>query len=392
MRVWLLTAVLILWGMTPLTAKAQPDCENPFAGIELRFSNGFWPKTDFCQHSVAYDEIISGGPPPNAIPPIGFPAQDQLDMPELSGPTFESAAEAGEWLQDGSPVIALEIDGDARAYPLSILIWHEIVNDTVGGVPVTITFCPLCNSSIVFERQIGEEVLWFGTTGNLRNSDLIMWDDRTQSWWQQFTGEAIVGAYTGTLLTIRPSQVVGFGQFKTRYPQGQVLQPVAEGLRPYGQNPYIGYDAGDPFLFEGELDRRLPPTARVLAGQIGAEAVAYPFTFLSTRYVYNDVVGGQPVVAFWQPGAFSALDAYWIDESRDVGMAGLFSRELNGDELTFRAENGVIVDDQTGSQWDVFGNAVSGALAGQQLRLLPAAPHFWFAWIAFRPDSRLVRR
>lgn len=370
---------------------AQNSCDDPFAGVSTRFNTVYWPLTDFCQHTIDYADVLSGGPPPNGIPPVGFPAQEHLAAPALSDPLFESVESATAWLQPQSPVIALSLEGEARAYPLAILIWHEIVNDVIGATPVAVTFCPLCNSSIAFDRRVQGETLYFGTTGNLRNSDLIMWDDRTQSWWQQFTGEGIVGAYTGMMLTMLPSQVVGFGQFSQQYPDGQVLSRETGTSRSYGSNPYTFYDSTDqPFLYTGELDTRLPATARVLAGVVGGQPVAYPFENLQSEFVINDTVGGEDVVALWQGGVASALDAGQIDAGRDIGTAALFSRVLDGQTLTFTAdESGLIRDEQTGSLWNAFGTAIEGELAGSQLQQVVGAPHFWFAWAAFQPETTL---
>jgi hypothetical protein len=366
----------------PLISYAQDEvfCEGDDDASDLMNTvrsnpNIFWQETDFCQHSVSYNEIRSGGPPPDGIPPI-------------DNPNFESVEDAADWLQDQSPVIAFELNGDARAYPLAIMTRHEITNDIVGDVPVVVTFCPLCNSAIVFDRRVNGETLRFGVSGLLRNSDLVMWDDLTQSWWQQFTGEGIVGEMTGVMLTMLPSQVVGFGAYAEQYPDGMVLSRDTGIYSSYGSNPYANYDSGDPFLFSGALDERLAPTSRVLAGIIGGEPIAYPFEVLAERQVINDAVGGRNIVAFWQPGSVSALDKSDIDASKDVGMAALFRREVDGQTLTFSVNaDGAIVDDQTSSVWNVFGTAVAGDLTGSQLRQELAAPHFWFAWAAFQPDT-----
>jgi len=343
--------------------------------------SGFWDKTDFETYSVPPDQFRSGGVPPDGIPPI-------------DNPRYEPISEAEDWLQAQSPILAVEVDGDARAYPLAILTRHEIANTTIGGVPAAVTFCPLCNSGIVFERRLEDgTILRMGVSGLLRNSDLVMWDDQTQSWWQQFTGEALVGSLTGTQLDMIPSTMVSFGAFAQQYPQGMVLSRSGAGYseRSYGGNPYPGYDSSSrPFLFDGDLDNRLPATERVLAGVIGGEATAYPFRVLRERQVINHTVGGVDVVAIWQPGATSALDGNDIDNSRDVGMAALYRRELNGQNLTFTSTaNGTITDEQTNSTWNVFGTAIAGELAGAQLRQELAAPHFWFAWHAFEPDTIL---
>jgi hypothetical protein len=365
-------AAQVIGGMTPVSA--QLSCDNP--PIDVSAVSRVWDKTDFCQFQEGvFDEILSGGVGRDGIPPI-------------DNPTFESIADASTWLQPQSPVIAFELGGTARAYPLSILTRHEIVNDVINDSAVAVTFCPLCNSAVVFDRTVDGQVLRFGVSGLLRNSDLIMWDDLTQSWWQQFTGEGIVGSFTGTQLTLLPSQVVGFGAFVDQYPDGEVL---SRNGRTYATNPYVGYDSSaQPFLFRGELDDRLFATERVLGAVLGGEAVAYPFPTLAEAVVINDTVGGIDVVALWQPGATSALDQSSIDDSRDVGMAALYSRELDGQILTFSVDpDGVIRDDQTDSAWNIFGTATDGTLVGSQLRQELAFPHFWFAWAAFRPETTI---
>ena len=383
-----ITLALLTLLLFPAAAQAQLSCESPPAPFDnpetLANWQRVWNLMDVCQHlEGVYNEIVSGGVGRDGIPPIENPTFDDLDLSD-------------SWLQEASPVIALEIDGIARAYPLAILTRHEIANDTLGETPVAVTFCPLCNSAIVFDRRVGGELLRFGVSGMLRNSDLIMWDDRTQSLWQQLTGEGIVGAHTGALLDIVPSQLVGYGAFKEQYPHGEVLSTNG---RFYGNNPYVNYDSSErPFLFSGEPDNRLFATERVLGVARDGIQKAYPFAALSAARVINDSLGDVDVVALWQPGAFSALDAASIDLSRDVGMAGLFERAIHLDNrndnrnvqtLSFRIDGDDIIDQETGSTWNIFGMAVAGELAGTQLRALNAFPHFWFAWAAFYPDSEL---
>ena len=190
---------------------AEPVSVEPDPDFQTALSRSFistrgW-RTDFSRHTVPFDEFISGGPPPDGIPP-------------LDSPTFVDTTVAATWLGEREPVIALEIDGDVRAYPLQILIWHEIVNDVVGGEPVTVTFCPLCNAAIVFERTLDGVVYDFGTSGYLRHSDLIMWDRQTHSWWQQFTGEGIIGDLAGRRLTFVPAPIVSFSDFESANPDG----------------------------------------------------------------------------------------------------------------------------------------------------------------------------
>ncbi len=260
---------------------------------------GEWPRTDFAKRSVDTDEILSGGPPKDGIPSI-------------DDPRFRPVA-AGVELADTEPVIGLIVGGDARAYPLRILTWHEIVNDTVGGVPVAVTYCPLCNSSIVFERTVDGRILDFGTTGKLRNSDLVMYDRQTESWWQQFTGEAIVGAMTGTELKVLPSRLESWERFKTRAPEGKVLMPGNPNMRDYGRNPYVGYDSRtSPYpLFRGPLPTDIEPMMRVVA--VGGEAWTLPL--LRER----GTIETNGVTIRWTAGQNSALDAASIADGRDVG-------------------------------------------------------------------------
>ena len=337
----------------------------------------FWQDTNFCRTSIELSEIRP------VLPPDAIRSIDD--------PVMESIEEASAWLAEASPVIAIEINGDARAYPLAILVFHEIANDVIGETPVAVTYCPLCNSSIVFNRTVSGAVFEFGVSGNLRNSDLIMYDRQTFSWWQQFTGEAIVGDFSGILLDIIPSQVIGFAQFQALYPEGQVLARAIPNA-PYGtiSGNYANYST--PFLYDGEYDERLPATAHVLATHIDDIPIAYPFESLALERVINDTINEDNLVIFWQPGLRAMMDQQVIDESRDIGTANLYDRQLeDGTILTFSydAETASIIDTETASTWTAFGLAIDGELEGTQLRQRVAAPHFWFAWVAFNEDTRI---
>jgi len=262
-----------------------------------------WTKTDFSKTRIGWQEILSGGPPKDGIPSI-------------DKPMFKGVAE-GKDLTDKDPVIGLVIAGDARAYPLRVLTWHEIVNDTVGGVPVTVTYCPLCNSAIVFDRRVAGQVLDFGTTGKLRNSDLVMYDRQTESWWQQFTGEAIVGALTGTELKMIPARLESFAEFKARHPDGKLLVPNNPHLRDYGRNPYVGYDsASAPFLYRGDYPKGIEPMARVVVVRPPtgkAQAITLDLLRKKGRATLGDIE------LTWQAGQASALDDGQVAKGRDVG-------------------------------------------------------------------------
>ncbi|MEZ5667233.1 MAG: DUF3179 domain-containing protein [Alphaproteobacteria bacterium] len=257
-----------------------------------------WPVTDFTRYSVDLHEIMSGGPPRDGIPAVDDPRFAAVDDPAVD-------------LAAQEPVIACQHGGEARAYPLRILMFHEIVNDVIGGLAVAVTYCPLCNASIVFDREVGGQVLDFGTTGKLRNSDLVMYDRQTESWWQQFTGEAIVGAMTGAELRMIPSQLMPFGLFARHYPDGMVLLPP-NADRSYGSNPYAGYDTSAwPFLYRGDYDGALAPLDYVLA--IGDQAWSLALLQRERRVE----AGGLVIV--WQPGMNSALDERWIPNGQDIG-------------------------------------------------------------------------
>lgn len=256
-----------------------------------------WPRTDFARRTVPLEEIRDGGPPKDGIPPI-------------DSPRFLAAAAAE--LEPREPVIELELAGERRAYPLRVLIWHEIVNDVVGEVPVAVTYCPLCNAAIVFDRRVGDRVLDFGTTGKLRHSDLVMYDRQTESWWQQYSGEAIVGALAGTKLAMLPARLASWAEFRDRAPDGRVLVPNDPRARPYGSNPYIGYETSAlPFLYDGPLPSGIAPMARVVV--VGREAWALDLLRERGRIEEGDLV------LSWRPGQASALDAPRIADGREVG-------------------------------------------------------------------------
>jgi hypothetical protein len=310
----------------------------------------------------------------------------------IDAPQVETIAEANSWLTDLEPVLVLQLDGVARAYPLSILLWHEIVNDTLNGRSIVITYCPLCNSGLAFERSVNGRTLDFGTTGILHNANLVMYDRQTESWWQQLSGTAVVGEMNGIQLPLLPTNLIAWGDFKANFPTGEVLSIFTGFDRRYGENPYINYDSlvsqGTKF-YDGELDERLHPKMRVMGLVLGEETVAYPFSILESVSVVNDMVADQPLVVFWQAGTKSPLYNQFIAESKEVGSAAMFSREVAGQVLTFSVQDGRFVDDETGSEWSLLGTAVTGPLAGTQLPPLPGLELFWFAWAAEHPDTQI---
>ncbi len=339
-----------------------------------------WPRTDFSRHAVPLSEIQPGGPPKDGIPAIDHPR-------------FVSPAGASAWLTDREPVIVLRVGNEARAYPLQILVYHEIVNDTVAGRPVAVTFCPLCNAAIAFERRVDGRDLDFGTTGRLRMSDLVMYDRQTESWWQQFTGEAIVGSHAGERLRELPAEIAAFADFAASYPDGKVLSRETGFDRPYGHNPYFGYDRIDqtPFLFQGKIDERLPPMERVLAIERRGQVRLHPLGDLRGRPVVNGELAGEPYVVFSRDGMASALDAATVAAGREIPAASAFDRRVDGKLLEFVFRDDAWIDSTTGSRWNIFGEAVAGPLKGRRLVSVSKGVHFAFAWLAFKPASEVVR-
>ena len=249
---------------------------------------------------------------------------------------------------------------------------------------------------LTFDRRLDGEVYEFGTSGLLRNSDLVMYDRTTEGLWQQFTGEAIAGDLAGAQLTFLPSSIVSFADFREAHPEGVVLSRDTGFSRRYGQNPYVGYDniGSSPFLFRGEIDGRLAAVERVVTVSLDPTAasgqaadVAYPLSVLSEVGVINDSQGGRDLVIFHTSGTSSALGARTIAAAEDVGATGVFDPNLNGQTLTFQRDGEAIVDAETGSTWDILGQAVDGPLAGEQLEPIVHGDHFWFSWAAFKPDT-----
>jgi len=323
-------------------------------------------------------DIIPGGPPPDGIPAINHPR-----FLRPAQVTFLSAHE---------PVLALQIGADARAYPVQILIWHEIVNDTVGGVPVAVTYCPLCNSAIAYDRRAAGRVLSFGTSGLLYNSNLVMYDRQTQSLWPQFSGQAIAGVLAGHQLHPYPMQTVSWAAWRTAHPHGWVLSRDTGYVRDYGTNPYPGRDSinSQPFLFQGQVNGRYTAMTRLVGVHHGGAAVAVLLSALRHRRVIDLTLSGQPVVVWWQAGTASALSSSTVAGGSDIGATGAFSPVVDGRRLHFLPVAGGFRDRETGSRWSVLGHADAGPLTGQNLTPVTHEDTFWFVWAAFRPHTRVV--
>jgi hypothetical protein len=271
---------------------------------------------------------------------------------------------------------------------------HEIVNDTVGAVPVTVTYCPLCSSAVAFDRRLDDRVLDFGTSGALLQSALVMYDRQTESLWGHFTGESIVGALAGEQLETLTVQTVNWSDWLAANPDGTVLAPDSTGST-YGDNPYPGYENSSgplsPQFLQEEVDDRLPEKDRVLGVRDGNQAVAVELARLRQEPVIEFELGGEPVVAWLRPGLASPLEAGQVAQGSEIGATGAFRPvAADGTALTFTAVEGGFRDDQTGSTWNVLGEAVEGPLAGERLDGVEHVDTFWFAWSSYQPETAVL--
>lgn len=333
---------------------------------------------------VDLNRILSGGPPPDGIPPIDTPI-------------FQTASTV-DWIQCNEPVLALSVGGETRAYPVQILTWHELVNDTFGDVPVAVSYCPLCNSALAYRRDVGERTVTFGTSGRLFNSSLVMYDRETESLWTHFNGTAVVGELVGTELELLPMQTLSWASFLQANPEGLVLTRETGHVRSYGQNPYSGYDdvTTSPFLFDGENDPRLPAKERIVGIRRGDDSAAIVLDSLASAGVIETEVAGETLSVWHLPGTATALEERAIADGRDIGAVGVYLPVADGQSLTFSRtsedapDGGNFTDAETGSVWNIQGLALTGPLAGEQLDQVEHLDTFWFALAAFEPDTRVV--
>ncbi len=310
------------------------------------------------KHIIPLEKIKSGGPPKDGIPSI--------DTPEFTEASQEYH------VSDSDTVLGLEINGDVRAYPLSILVWHEIVNDNVGGVPVAVTYCPLCFTNQVFERVIDGQEVEFGTSGKLYNSNLVMYDRLTNSYWSQALGKAIVGELAGYELSTIPFDVIRWGDWKSLHPDSVVLTTNTGHIRAYGVDPYGNYYTETRILFPVEnTDDRMHPKEIILGFNDGDVYKAYKQQDVESAVIINDQINNNPIF----------LVSLYPENAR------AFERTVDGKVLEFFFKDESIIDKETNSEWNYDGVAISGALVGTELNRIPFNPGFWFEWIAFHPDT-----
>jgi hypothetical protein len=379
----LFASVLITLLPTPLSADTFPRGAEPparrealpeaFLGQSPPAGAGRGFSTDFSRATISFADVISGGPPKD-----GIPAVDE--------PKFVSLREAREWIEPEESVFLLEAGGEAKIYPVQILMWHEIVNDEVGGVPVTVTYCPLCNTGVTFMRRYDGGILDFGVSGRLRFSNMIMYDRQTESWWQQANGRAIAGEYAGGRLARHPMLMLSFAEARQNWPRARVLSRDTGYSRAYGRNPYGGYDTSDtPFLYRGPaINGGRDPMTRVVMVEAGGEQEPFAYPELQESGFAERRVGGVPIVVLFDPEAASPLDAGTVAGGREVGAANAFVARIDGRRLRFEAAGeGRFRDRETGSVWNAAGRALSGEFLGRSLQAAETVQHFWFSYFAF---------
>jgi hypothetical protein len=333
---------------TPITSSVI-DFET--TGLQIMETNGV-------KHSIPLDKIKGGGPPKDGIPSI-----DNPKFAEIQDSRFMS---------DSDTVIGLEINGEAKAYPIFILVWHEIVNDKVGNTPVSVTYCPLCYTNQVFERIIDGQEVEFGTSGKLYNSNLLMYDRLTESYWSQALGMAVKGELSGYQLNLIPFDVITWGDWKKLHPDTLVLTTDTGHIRSYATDPYGNYYTEPRIMFPVEhSDDRLFPKEIIIGFNQDGIYKAYKQNDIESNVVINDLIGETPVI----------LVSLFSENSR------AFERIVNDVQLDFVFDDGKILDVQTNSEWNYDGLAISGESKGLQLERLPIEPGFWFEWVAFHPET-----
>jgi len=312
---------------------------------------------------VPLDEIVSGGPPQDGIPSI-------------DNPKFVSVSEADKFLQDADQVVGLKVNGDIRAYPLQILVWHEIVNDNVGGTPVAVTYCPLCFTNQVFNRTVDGQTVEFGTSGKLYNSNLVMYDRNSNSLWSQALGQAIVGKQAGLKLDRIPFDVAFWREWKQLYPDTNVLSRDTGSNRPYGADPYGSYYSNNDLFFPvSNKDDRLELKEIIVGLENGGQFKAYKLQQIQDTRVINDRIGDKSLALF----------------SLYPFMVRVFDSTLDGQKLEFQynKNSSKITDKQTGIEWNFDGIGTAGPMKGKHLLRLPYDEGFWFEWVAFHPKTAL---
>jgi hypothetical protein len=371
--------VLSIFALVFINAMALAQLKNPKA---LQYG---W-STDTTLHTVQLDELTM------AV------AKDAL--PTLDFPKFITKNDPAFNFYEHEPVIEISYNGESKAYPLSLLTMFELSNDSIGGEQVMITYCPMCNSAMVFNRKVKRDskdyLLHFGISGLLMHNDMIMYDKETNSWWEQLMGEAIVGELAGTELKMMRALIISVKDYFDRYPQGKILSPEdlylissETGHRPFHHLNHDNNHLDSTYYLPEKVDPRLPPLERVFDIHVENHSMIYPFTSIAKKEVINEVFENMNFVIFYHKDMVSVLDEDDFKKSKKIGSATAFRRDLDGVIYTFKKKANYFVDDQTGSVWDITGYCKEGSLKGKQLWIIPHSNHFAFAYLAFFPDATI---
>ncbi|MBI4174406.1 MAG: DUF3179 domain-containing protein [Candidatus Aenigmarchaeota archaeon] len=297
-------------------------------------------------------------------------------IPEINNPVF-LAADNATYPHDSDIVVGVVYNGIAKAYPLGILTWHEVINDNFSGKPVAVTYCVFCRTAIAYESKIAGKTLTFKVTGLLYNANDLLVDIQTRSYWQQITGEAVMGDKIGRNLTKIPTEMTTWGLWKARYPETLVMSTATGFDRDYGVDPYGGYEESEnTWYFPKNEDRRLSVKEIVYGVAFDDGSRAYPKSNTTSAGVINDAVGRNKLL---------------IVHDKNLGTVKVFDRVLRGIELNFEIIDGKIIDTNTKSVWDYDGVAISGTFNGEKLKRVDAVQSFWYVWAGFYPKTGIFR-
>ncbi|MDC8451441.1 MAG: DUF3179 domain-containing protein [Candidatus Nitrosotalea sp.] len=346
-------SISLILTLAPTSQVQSPKIQSSNLQTNIITTNGI-------KHIVPLDEIKDGGPPKDGIPSI-------------DNPKFIHVSEA-KFLKDDDLVIGIQLDGQTKAYPLLILVWHEIVNDKVGTTPVAVTYCPLCFTTQVFDRRINGTEVEFGTSGKLYNSNLVMYDRYTNSYWSQALGEGITGDLTSYKLEKIPSDLMRWSDWKSLYPNSNVLSTDTGFERSYGADPYGDYYTDPQIIFPvSNEDSRMGPKEMIIGYEDSDKYKAYKIKDIASSKLIDDIVGKKDIMLI----SFYPFDVKGFD------------RKISNQTLDFSYADGKILDKQTNSEWNFDGVAVSGPLTGTHLQRLTLNPGFWFEWVAFHPQTEI---
>jgi hypothetical protein len=363
------------------------------AGIAVGVILGVTKQSDPGASPAGFDLSTDAGHA--AIP--GFSTRDLVagapaaQIPAILHPRFDSAGAASRLLRGTDPVLGLDVQGDARAYPTQLLALHEVVDDTVGGRPVAISWCPLCVSGLVFDRRVAGRTLTFAASGFLLHSNLVLYDRQTRSLWSQVGAAGLTGPERGTRLRLLSAREESWRAWRAEHPRTRVLSIRHDRFASRFLHPSTYVDnrgeesSADPYLayqqkisiYHGSPIDGISGDSRVVGLQLGGRAKAYPQQLVVRQHVLDDRFAGIPIAVVWS------------DRAR---APAVFARRTGGRTLRLRWRRGAISDSATGSRWSpVSGKAVAGRLEGASLRRLPFTLPYWFAWRALHPDTLIAR-